>query len=224
MIAMCRDVFPDTPYARAYGIAADERLRTAAFATPAARTWQWWSGNVSTTRDDFHRVGAYDESFRAYGWEDVEWGYRLHRAGREILIAPGFSTLHHGPVTTTENFERAFTLRGCVAKFIDERGIWHRRRRSLSLSNSLVAAAAAGRRRRACGAHGGSATSCMARLPARHRRQSRSPWASTSSRRSSNARAGALSPLAGRAGAVLRTVREDLLASSPAFLPPDTNR
>lgn len=105
VVAMCRDVFPESPYARAYGIAADERIRAAAFATPSERTWQWWSGNVSTTRDDFHAVGGYDESFRAYGWEDVEWGYRLHLSGRQVLIAPDFATLHHGPVTTTE--ERA---------------------------------------------------------------------------------------------------------------------
>jgi GT2 family glycosyltransferase len=123
VVAMCVDVFPDSPYARAYGIAADERIRAAAFATPPERTWQWWSGNVSSTRDDFHRVGGYDEDFRAYGWEDVEWGYRLHLLGRPVLIAPDFETLHHGPVTTTqERAMRALDSGAARKRFLDKHG------------------------------------------------------------------------------------------------------
>ncbi|MFC7361110.1 glycosyltransferase family 2 protein [Nocardioides astragali] len=123
VIGMCRDVFPDTPYARTYGIRADESIRAQAFATPPERTWQWWSGNVSTTRDDFLAVGGYDEDFRAYGWEDVEWGYRLHRLGREILVAPDFTTLHHGPVTsTTERVQRAFHSGEAYRKFVSKHG------------------------------------------------------------------------------------------------------
>lgn len=123
VIAMCKDVFPDTPYARAYGIEADEAIRTAAFTTPPERTWQWWSGNVSSTADDFRRVGGYDEDFRAYGWEDIEWGYRLHLLRREILIAPGFTTLHHGPVTSTvERLERAFASGAAFEKFVSKHG------------------------------------------------------------------------------------------------------
>lgn len=116
---MCRDVFPDTPYARAYGVESDESIRAAAFGTTPDSTWRWWSGNVSTTRDDFHRVGPYDQAFRAYGWEDVEWGYRLHLTGREILVAPGFATLHHGPVTSSaERLERAFASGAARARFV----------------------------------------------------------------------------------------------------------
>lgn len=123
VIAMCTDVFPDTPYARAYGIRADEAIRAQAFATPPHRTWQWWSGNVSSTRDDFHAVGGYDEDFRAYGWEDIEWGYRLHLLGREILVAPGFTTLHYGPVTTTtERVRRAFHSGEAYRKFVSKHG------------------------------------------------------------------------------------------------------
>lgn len=123
VIGMCRDVFPDTPYARAYGRAADERIRSAAFATPPERAWQWWSGNVSTTRDDFHAVGGYDESFREYGWEDVEWGYRLHLLGRDVVIAPDFSTLHHGPVTTSEERAvRALDSGAARDRFIQKHG------------------------------------------------------------------------------------------------------
>lgn len=145
VIAMCLDVFsPPTPYATAYGIEADLAIRTAAFETPPARTWEWWSGNVSSTRDDFHAVGGYDESFRAYGWEDVEWGYRLHQLGREIVIAPGFTTLHHGPVTSAaERLERAFASGAAYAKFIEKHGpVLPVSERSASAWNTLVAATA----------------------------------------------------------------------------------
>ena len=143
VIAMCRDVFPDTPYARAYGIEADEAIRAAAFATPPERTWQWWSGNVSTTADDFHRVGGYDEDFRAYGWEDIEWGYRLHLLGRDILIAPDFSTLHHGPVTSTvERLERAYASGAAYAKFVQKHGdVWPSGAAERSAWNALVTGA-----------------------------------------------------------------------------------
>lgn len=123
VIGMCRDVFPDTPYARAYGREADESIRSQAASTPPDRTWQWWSGNVSTTAEDFALVGGYDEAFRAYGWEDIEWGYRLHQLGREILIAPGFTTLHHGPVVSAEErVLRAFHSGSAYRKFVDKHG------------------------------------------------------------------------------------------------------
>ena len=143
VIAMCTDVFPDTPYARAYGIEADEAIRAAAFATPPERTWQWWSGNVSTTADDFHRVGGYDEDFRAYGWEDIEWGYRLHLLGRDILIAPDFFTLHHGPVTSTvERLERAYASGAAYAKFVQKHGdVWPSGAAERSAWNALVTGA-----------------------------------------------------------------------------------
>lgn len=141
VIAMCRDIFPATPYARAYGVEADEAIRSAAFATPPERTWQWWSGNVSTSRQDFHEVGGYDEDFRAYGWEDIEWGYRLHLLGREILIAPGFDTLHHGPVTSTvERLDRAYASGAAFAKFAEKHGdVWPSSRSQRSVWNTLIA-------------------------------------------------------------------------------------
>ena len=123
VVAMCRDVFPDTPYAVAYGKSADERIRAAALATPPDRTWRWWSGNVSTTSDDYDLVGDYDESFREYGWEDIDWGYRLHLLGVPVVIPPGFTTLHHGPVTTTvERALRAYSSGAARHRFVAKHG------------------------------------------------------------------------------------------------------
>lgn len=123
VVAMCRDVFPETPYARVYGKGADERIRADAYSTPPDRTWRWWSGNVSTTRDDYHQVGDYDESFREYGWEDIDWGYRLHVLGVPIVIPPDFTTLHHGPVTSTvERALRAYSSGSSRSRFEAKHG------------------------------------------------------------------------------------------------------
>ncbi len=123
VVGMCRDVFPDTPYARVYGVHADRKIREMAFQTPPERTWRWWSGNVSTTRDDHDRVGRYDESFREYGWEDIDWGYRLHLLGVPIVIPEDFSTLHRGPVTTTvEKASRAFSTGAARRRFLQKHG------------------------------------------------------------------------------------------------------
>ncbi|QSB16584.1 glycosyltransferase [Natronosporangium hydrolyticum] len=40
-----------------------------------------WSVNVSVHADDFWAVGGFDEDFTGYGFEDVEFGYRLARSG-----------------------------------------------------------------------------------------------------------------------------------------------
>lgn len=121
VVGICHDVFPDTPYARAYGREAGEAIRKQAAATPPDQAWLRWCGNVSTTAEDYARVGPYDESFRAYGWEDIEWGYRLHVLGREILIAPDFSTLHHGPVVSAEErVLRAFHSGSAYSKFVEK--------------------------------------------------------------------------------------------------------
>lgn len=109
VVGLYRNVFPPTPYARVYGAPRDERFRAEAYAAPADRRWRYWAGNVSVTRESYERVGGYDPAFRAYGWEDVDWGYRLHAAGVPVLLAPELETPHHVAATTTEGrVRRAF--------------------------------------------------------------------------------------------------------------------
>ena len=68
-------------------------------------------------------MGEYDESFREYGWEDIDWGYRLHRLGVPIVVPPGFTTLHHGPVTTTvERALRAYSSGAARHRFLGKHG------------------------------------------------------------------------------------------------------
>jgi GT2 family glycosyltransferase len=46
------------------------------------------NGNSSIPRELFFRIGRYDESFRQYGSEDLELGYRLARAGVRFVYNP----------------------------------------------------------------------------------------------------------------------------------------
>jgi glycosyltransferase involved in cell wall biosynthesis len=101
VIGMCRNIFPHTPYATAYGWPAYLRQRAAAYAAPPEERWHYWGGNISIDRGSWDRVGPYDPDFRAYGWEDVDWGYRLMRAGVPIVVEPGLETDHHIAATTT---------------------------------------------------------------------------------------------------------------------------
>ena len=46
------------------------------------------NGNSSISRALFLELGSYDESFRHYGSEDLELGYRLSRAGVRFVYNP----------------------------------------------------------------------------------------------------------------------------------------
>jgi glycosyltransferase involved in cell wall biosynthesis len=106
---MCVDVFPETKYARDYGRRADMNIRRAAYAAGPGVSWRFWAANCSVTRETFELVGGYDETYRRYGWEDVDWGYRLYRAGIPIVVAPDVEARHHNPaVSARDRSEKAF--------------------------------------------------------------------------------------------------------------------
>jgi GT2 family glycosyltransferase len=46
------------------------------------------NGNSSISRELFTRIGKYDESFRQYGSEDLELGYRLAENGVRFVYNP----------------------------------------------------------------------------------------------------------------------------------------
>jgi hypothetical protein len=101
VIGLCRNIYPATAYARVYGVPMDVASRDAAYATPAELTWRHWGANVSVSRDDYERVGQYDVGYTRYGWEDVDWGYRLHLLGRPIVVRRELEAGHHVAATTT---------------------------------------------------------------------------------------------------------------------------
>jgi glycosyltransferase involved in cell wall biosynthesis len=118
VIGLCPNVFPDTPYARVYGRSRDQIFRSQAYAMPVAQRWRLWGANVSVTRKTYDRVGAYDTAYRAYGMEDVDWGYRAHKAGIPIVLDERLEARHHGAATTSvARTRRAFHSGAAQATF-----------------------------------------------------------------------------------------------------------
>jgi GT2 family glycosyltransferase len=67
----------------------------------------------------FDRVGPYDEQFRTYGWEDVDWGYRLKLSGAAFIIDPLLETDHNIASTTTAiRSRRAYLSGSAQARFL----------------------------------------------------------------------------------------------------------
>ena len=119
VVGLYRNLFPDTPYARVYGARADESFRDTAYRVPADTAWRYWAGNVSVTRAVADQVGGYDENFRAYGWEDVDWGHRLHLLGIPVILDHGLETVHRlSAVTAASRVERAFFSGAARRQFV----------------------------------------------------------------------------------------------------------
>ncbi len=53
------------------------------------------TGNSSARRELLFDIGLFDEEFHAYGGEDLELGYRLHRQGATFRFAGSALSLHH---------------------------------------------------------------------------------------------------------------------------------
>jgi GT2 family glycosyltransferase len=108
VVGLYKNNFPVTRYSKAYGEIVDRRFASEAYATPASGQWHFWAGNCAVTRETFDAIGNYDEAFREYGWEDVDWGYRLAKAGHSVLLEPRLETTHNvAAVTTAGRCERA---------------------------------------------------------------------------------------------------------------------
>lgn len=123
VVGPCEDVFADTAYARAYGRPAERRVREAWYRTPPDQAWRLWSGNVSVTREVYDEVGDYDTGFREYGWEDIEWGFRLHLLGVPVVVGREVEALHHNPATSVrERAERAFSSGASRRRFERKHG------------------------------------------------------------------------------------------------------
>lgn len=109
VVGLPLNVAPPSAYMRAYGSDADRRGHQNAYGTPAGLRWRLWGGNVSVTRERYDQVGGYDPRYRGYGWEDVDFGFRLHQLGVPIVLAMDAEALHHlASVTTAIRVRRAF--------------------------------------------------------------------------------------------------------------------
>lgn len=100
VVGLTYDRHVDSPYARAYGFQAAARSFAGAVNRAPAERWSLWAANCSITRQSWEEIGPYDTAYRAYGWEDIDFGYRLHAAGVPLVVAEGATSEHCGPART----------------------------------------------------------------------------------------------------------------------------
>lgn len=144
VIGLCRNQFPDSAYARVYGRQADERFRAEAYSAVPEQTWRYWGGNCGLSREAWERVGPYDQDYRAYGWEDVDYGFRVAQRGYDISLAPSLETDHFvAAVTTRIRVQRAYHS-GAAQRIFDQKhpaaGLRPQSKGSRSAWNTLVSA------------------------------------------------------------------------------------
>lgn len=56
--------------------------------------WGIWSANISLPRTVWQQVGGLDESFREYGGEDADFGYRVAASGVPVVFEPRALSYH----------------------------------------------------------------------------------------------------------------------------------
>ncbi|WP_019158267.1 glycosyltransferase family 2 protein [Brevibacterium senegalense] len=121
VVGLYRNRFSDTRYARVYGRPRDVRFREEAYTRPVGESWVYWAGNSSVTRATYDRVGEYDADYSAYGWEDIDYGFRLRQAGVRVILAPAAETTHNAAaVTTRVRMKRAY-YSGAARRLFDEK-------------------------------------------------------------------------------------------------------
>ena len=100
------------------------RLPSRGLQTPPDRAWQYWAGNCSLTRSTWEAAGPYDDEFRSYGYEDVDFGYRVASLGVPIVLDRRLETEHRIAATTTSGrAQRAFYSGAAKRRFELKHGL-----------------------------------------------------------------------------------------------------
>ena len=77
---------------------------------PAVYSWRnysgayFWTTNVSVPLDLVKAAGAFDQSFREYGWEDLDLGFRLRRMNVPSILAHDALVYHYKPLAQPPAF------------------------------------------------------------------------------------------------------------------------
>jgi GT2 family glycosyltransferase len=87
--------------------------------------------NFSVSRTAYQTIGGFDEGFRGYGWEDVEFAFRFCRAGGRIKYEPDACGTHHH-VLSMEDAARRQVDNGRAAVYF-----WRKHDRSLEIGLRL---------------------------------------------------------------------------------------
>lgn len=121
VIGLYLNEYSTTPYAEVYGKDADERFRRDAYGSAPSMAWRYWAGNCSITRAIWDSVGPYDPEYRLYGWEDVDYGYRIREAGFEVRLAPELETPHRVAAVTTAIRARRASHSGAARRLFERK-------------------------------------------------------------------------------------------------------
>ncbi|NTU70235.1 MAG: glycosyltransferase family 2 protein [Coriobacteriia bacterium] len=108
---------PPSPMWRAFverNSAHDQALSVGDGSAPANS----WGAVCSIERTIGEQLGWYDERFSAYGWEDIEFGYRLIGAGVSLCVLDGEPLQHLAAATTfADKLDRGFQAGARMALF-----------------------------------------------------------------------------------------------------------
>lgn len=119
-VGLYRNVLVPSRYTTVYGEQADSLFRSAAYSADADQRWRFWAGNVSVTRNTWKSIGGYDARYRTYGWEDVDYGYRLHEAGIPVILDTSLETGHHAAAVATPSRVRRAYHSGQARRLFDQ--------------------------------------------------------------------------------------------------------
>ena len=118
VVGPTRDIHAPSAYARAYGEDAARKSLAHVLNRPPQERWRLWAASCSITRGTWESVGRYDDRYQGYGWEDVDYGYRLHAAGIPIQVVEALMAEHHGPARTARaRSVKAFEAGGARSTF-----------------------------------------------------------------------------------------------------------
>lgn len=71
----------------------------------------FYTSNLALSRDLYDDLGGFDESFKDYGWEDIELGYRYMTNGNmRLRYVDDAITYHHHYLTVTRFCRRQFKV------------------------------------------------------------------------------------------------------------------
>ena len=83
--------------------------------------WYYFlTGNVSFPKSLFIVEGGFSEDFKNYGWEDLEFGYRLKKRNVPLYYLPAAVNYHYHVITDKEKSERKFEMGQSAQMFINK--------------------------------------------------------------------------------------------------------
>jgi hypothetical protein len=73
-----------------------------------------WNLNVSVRVNDFVRAGGFSDALRPYGYEDLDFAYKVMGENKAVYFEPTARVVHRHPMTLENYLDREEAL-GCVA-------------------------------------------------------------------------------------------------------------